>query len=57
MVLGFIGLLVASVIISGLITTALGLSDDGMRYDCINEKWVFVPSRYDIMLEMLIRSR
>lgn len=57
MVLGFIGLFVVAAIISGLITTALGLNDNGMRYDCINEKWIFVPSRYDIMLDMLIRSR
>ena len=56
MVLGVIALLIVAVAISALVSVGLGLDDDGMQYDCLKERWVFVPSRYDVMLEMIIKS-
>lgn len=56
MALAAAGLLLGAAIISGIVDWALGLDNDGMVYDIRTERWMFVPSRYDIVLEMIIRS-
>ena len=56
MVCAIIGLLVVASIISALVDSALGLDDSNMRYNCLTERWEFMPTRYDIALEMIIRS-
>ena len=56
MALAAAGLLLGAAIISGIVDWALGLDNDGMVYDIRTERWMFVPSRYDTVLEMIIRS-
>lgn len=56
MALAAAGLLLGAAIISGIVDWALGLDNDGMVYDIRTERWMFVPSRYDYVLEMIIRS-
>ena len=56
MALAAAGLLLGAAIISTFVDWALGLDNDGMVYDIRTERWMFVPSRYDIVLEMIIRS-
>ena len=51
-----IALFATAAVISGIVTLALGLDTDGMQYDWRTERWVFVPSRYDVVLEMIIKS-
>ena len=56
MALAAAGLLVGASIISAFVDWALGLDNEGMIYDIRTERWLFVPSRYDVALEMIIRS-
>lgn len=56
MVCEIAGLFIAAAVISGIVTLALGLDDGGMQYDWRTERWVFVPERHDVVLEMIIRS-
>ena len=56
MALAAAGLLVGAAIISAIVDWALGLDNEGMVYDIRTERWLFVPSRYDVALEMIIRS-
>lgn len=56
MALAAAGLLVGAAIISAFVDWALGLDNEGMMYDIKTERWMFVPSRYDVALEMIIRS-
>lgn len=56
MALAAAGLLLGAAIISAFVDWALGLDNDGMVYDIRTERWMFVPSRYDTVLEMIIRS-
>ena len=56
MALAAAGLLVGASIISAIVDWALGLDNEGMIYDIRTERWLFVPSRYDVALEMIIRS-
>ena len=55
MAVSAIALLIAAVLISCIVESILGLEDCGLRYDPFNECMVFVPTKYDIMLEMVIR--
>ena len=50
------GFFIVAALISAAVTFGLGLDNDGMQYDWIQEKWVFVPSREDIVLSMIIKS-
>ena len=56
MVCAIAGLFAAAAVISGIVTLALGLDDGGMQYDWRTERWIFVPERHDVVLEMIIRS-
>jgi hypothetical protein len=56
MVLEVVGLLVGMIVVSGLVSAGLGLDEDGYQYDPIKEQMVFVPSRYDVVLDMMMRS-
>jgi hypothetical protein len=52
-VVGFFAVLSA---VSAISTIALGLDTDGLQYDWRTERWIFVPDRHDLILEMLIKS-
>ena len=57
MVVGIaIGTFFGFAIVSGIVTWLLGLDEEAMQYDWRREQWVFVPERYDMMLEKLIRK-
>ena len=47
---------VIAAVISAFVDWALGLFDDSMQYDWHTERWVFVPTRYDVALDIMIRS-
>lgn len=51
-----IGLFAVAAVFSGLISYALGLDDGGMRYDWRTERMVYVPTRRDMMLDIIIKS-
>ena len=50
-----IAILIAVSIVDGIVCMALGI-DDQLRYNCFTERWEFVPSRFDIMLNLMIKS-
>ena len=49
-------LIVLVAIISVIADFFLGVLDDSMHYDWHTERWVFVPTRYDVALDIMIRS-
>lgn len=57
-VVSTLAMLIAIVIISAIVSCTLGLNsgDEGMVYDWRTETMVFKPTRYDIMLEIIIKS-
>ena len=50
------GLYAVAAVISSIIDWLLGLDYDGMQYDWRAEKWIFVPTRYDVVLELMIKG-
>ena len=52
-----IGLFMAAGVISCIVSWVLGLdTNGGMQYDWQSERWIFIPEREDILLEMIIKS-
>ena len=47
---------VIAAVISALGDWALGLFNFFFQYDWHTERWVFVPTRYDVALDIMIRS-
>ena len=52
-IIGFFAVIAA---VSAIVTIFLGLDTDGLEYDWRTERWIFIPDRHDLMLEMLIKS-
>ena len=55
-VCSIIGLFAVIAAVSAIVTIFLGLDTDGLQYDWRTERWIFIPDRHDLMLEMLIKS-
>ena len=54
--IGMIVFFVTVVILGGIISYALGIDNDGEIYDWRTERMVHVPTRGDIILNMMIKS-
>ena len=54
--LGMIGFLAIAVILAGIISSAFGIDNDGELYDWRTERMVYVPTRADIILDLIIKS-
>ena len=51
-----LGIIAFIAIASALISLIFGY-DDSMQYDWHTERWVFIPDKHDLLLEMMIKSR